>query len=620
MTAEARHPFSVRLPGPPVAAVRLPSAESLGIALLREGVIEPHQMVAALSVQSQRKGYLADILLARGLIEPTLLYDLIARHWSCGFADLAAAPAAPDLLMRFGVARCLSLGLIPWCQAGGATVIATAYPEDFARNLAALTAVFGPVLLAVAPMSQIEAAVLAACGPDLARRAEEKVASDQSCRGLRFGDLHFPLLLAMVPLITLAVLWPIALLIMATALAALLALANTGLKLAAWRVAGAAKPEPPGFQLARLPKVSVMVALYKESRILPRMVQRLSLLEYPRDLLEVILVVEADDHGLRAALAKTELPGWMRVVVVPDGPIKTKPRALNYALDHCRGSLIGIYDAEDAPAPDQLRKMAHHFHRAGPEVACLQGVLDYYNPRSNWLARCFTIEYASWYRMFLPGIARLGLAVPLGGTTLFFRREALEKLGGWDAHNVTEDADLGMRLARHGYRTDLFDSVTMEEANCRALPWVKQRSRWIKGYMLTWATHMRDPSLLWHQLGPKRFAGLQLQLIGSVLQALLAPLLWSLWIVPFGLPHPFVTALSPSVFTAFYTTSLVVEAITVSFSIAALARTSHRLSPLWVPTLMFYYPLATFAAYKALWEILAKPFYWDKTSHGLFDG
>ena len=619
MTAETHHRFSTFHPGPPVEPAHLPSAESLGIALLRDGVIEPHQMVAALSAQSRRNGHLADILLSRGLIEEAALYRMIAQQWSCGFADLVATPADPDLLMRFGTERCLSLGLIPWCQAGGATVIVTAYPEDFNRDLSTLTAVFGLVLMAVAPMPQIEAALLTVCGPALARRAEEKVGADQSCRGFRFGNLHFPLLVVSVPLIVMAILWPLTLLLAATALAALLSLANTCLKLAAWRSGGPAPAAQPTFRLARLPKVSVMVALYKETRILPRMVQRLSRLDYPRDLLDVILVVEADDHGLRAALAKTDLPGWMRVVVVPDGPIKTKPRALNHALDHCRGSLIGIYDAEDAPAPDQLRKMVHHFHLAAPEVACLQGVLDYYNPRSNWLARCFTIEYASWFRLFLPGIARLGLAVPLGGTTLFFRREVLEKLGGWDAHNVTEDADLGMRLARHGYRTELLDSVTMEEANCRALPWVKQRSRWIKGYMLTWATHMRDPSLLLRQLGPKRFAGFQLQLLGSVLQALLAPFLWSLWIVPLGLAHPFVAALSPAAFTGFYTTSLAVEAITISFSISALARTEHRLNPLWVPSLMFYYPLATFAAYKALWEVLTKPFYWDKTSHGLFD-
>ena len=142
-------------------------------------------------------------------------------------------------------------------------------------------------------------------------------------------------------------------------------------------------------------------------------------------------------------------------------------------------------------------------------MVCLQGILDYYNPRTNWLARCFTIEYAAWFRAMLPGLARLGFGVPLGGTTLFFRRDKLEELGGWDAHNVTEDADLGLRLARHGYKTELIDTVTQEEANCRALPWVKQRSRWLKGYAMTWAVHMRDPRRLWRELGPRGFIGVQ---------------------------------------------------------------------------------------------------------------
>ena len=260
--------------------------------------------------------------------------------------------------------------------------------------------------------------------------------------------------------------------------------------------------------------------------------------DYPADLLDVILVVEADDQITRDALARSELPLWMRVITVPNGSVKTKPRALNHALDYARGAIVGIYDAEDAPDPDQLQKVVAQFQRSGPEVACLQGVLDYYNPHTNWLSRCFTIEYAGWFRLILPGIARMGLVVPLGGTTLFFRRSVLEELGAWDAHNVTEDADLGLRLARHGYRTDLVATTTHEEANCRTVPWIKQRSRWIKGYMMTWAVHMRRPGLLWRQLGPWRFVGVQVLFLGTIAQFLLAPVLWSLALVPLGVAHP----------------------------------------------------------------------------------
>ena len=183
---------------------------------------------------------------------------------------------------------------------------------------------------------------------------------------------------------------------------------------------------------------------------------------------------------------------------------------MNYALDFCRGTIIGVWDAEDAPEPDQIEKVAARFNEAAPNVVCLQGMLDYYNARQNWISRCFTIEYATWWRVVLPGMARLGFVIPLGGTTLFFRRKALEKLGRWDAHNVTEDADLGVRLARHGYVTELIPTVTYEEANCRPWRWVRQRSRWLKGFMITYIVHMRDPAQLLRDLGFKRFMGLQM--------------------------------------------------------------------------------------------------------------
>ena len=197
----------------------------------------------------------------------------------------------------------------------------------------------------------------------------------------------------------------------------------------------------------RLPVVTLLVPLYKEREIAGHLLRRLSAIDYPAPLLDVILLLEADDHLTRETLAAANLPRWMRAITVPKGTIKTKPRALNYGLNFARGRIIGIYDAEDAPAPDQIRKIVARFAARDPEVACLQGILDYYNSRANWLARCFTLEYAAWFRVVLPGMARLGLTIPLGGTTVFFLRSVLEEIGGWDAHNVTEDADLGLRLA-----------------------------------------------------------------------------------------------------------------------------------------------------------------------------
>jgi glycosyltransferase XagB len=309
----------------------------------------------------------------------------------------------------------------------------------------------------------------------------------------------------------------------------------------------------------------------------------------------------------------------MRVVVAPEGRVKTKPRALNFALDFCRGSIVGVYDAEDAPEPDQIARVVDGFAKADAKTVCLQGALDFYNPGTNWLARAFTLEYASWFRAMLPGLDRLRLPLPLGGTTLFFRRAALETLGGWDACNVTEDADLGLRLTRAGYRTAILPTTTMEEANCRALPWVKQRSRWVKGYMMTYLTHMRRPVSLWRDLGAKGFVGMQVLFAGSILQGLLAPLLWSWWLVTLGLHHPLQSMVPAPLMTACMVLFVAAEVANFALGWVGLHRSGHKISPLWLLTLPAYFPLQTFAAWKALWELLHRPFYWDKTVHGLYD-
>lgn len=289
---------------------------------------------------------------------------------------------------------------------------------------------------------------------------------------------------------------------------------------------------------------------------------------------------------------------------------------MNYALRFARGSYVGIYDAEDAPAPDQIERMVDHFHHAPETVGCVQGVLDFYNPRANWLSRCFAIEYASWFRVLLPGLARIGFAVPLGGTTVFFRRKALEVTGGWDAHNVTEDADLGIRLARYGFRTELFASVTREEANNRFWPWIKQRSRWLKGYGLTWWVHSRNPVQLYRDVGAKKFLGVQLLFLTTLVQFALAPVLWSFWLIVAGLPHPLDPYLDRDITVAFTAMFLSAEAIGIFVGLAAVARTPHARLFAWVPTLFAYFPLGTLAIYKAFWEMITNPFYWDKTQHG----
>ena len=615
-----QQPLRPLRPAPAPSPQQNPTTESLALRLLRDGVVSAADMVTALALNSERRGKLTDILLARGMVGERALYTVLAGYWGLRLVDPTRTLPDPRLIDRYGAQHSMADGVLPFGDAGGATIILASDPEIFAQNRTKLTATFGPVLMALAPHSQIEAALLALRGASLAHRAENRVPDAESCRNWRLGNIGPRMTLAMAAFGLWLYCAPGGVLMALSLWAIITLLFASALKLAAGIATLRDTPaEPPAPIIARLPIVSVIVALYREGDIAGRLIKRLEKLDYPRELLDVVLAVEGDDTVTFKALARANLPTWMRVVTVPDGQLRTKPRALNVALDHCRGSIVGVYDAEDAPDPDQIRKVVTRFHMRGPDVACLQGILDFYNPHTNWLSRCFTIEYATWFRLMLPGLQRLGVAIPLGGTTLFFRRDVLEKLGGWDAHNVTEDADLGIRLARHGYRTELIETTTGEEANCRSLPWVKQRSRWLKGYMVTYGVHMRDPALLWRQLGPRKFAGFQVLFLCTLSQALLVPVLWSFWALPLGLHHPIVDVLPSSLIYGIFWLFLATEAVTISMGMFALRRTKHKLSLLWVPTLHVYYPLAALASYKALLELITKPFYWDKTSHGIFD-
>ena len=622
MTDQFFRPFDDRSKPLLLVAATQPKATTDGLALrlMRDGVVSAADMVTALALHAERQGKLTDILLARGMADEQALYASLASHWGLRLVDPTKQLPDPRLIDHYGAQYCIADGILPFGDAGGATVILAADPDDFARHKVKLTSTFGPVLMALASPGQIEAALLHLRGPSLAKRAESRVPDAESCRHWRLANIGPRMTLSMAALGVWLWAAPRTVLMVISLWAILTLLFSTALKVAAAIAAlRPARTEPPAPIIARLPIVSIIVALYREGDIAGRLVKRLEKLDYPRELLDVVLAVEADDTVTFKALARANLPGWMRVITVPDGQLRTKPRALNVALDHCRGSIVGVYDAEDAPDPDQIRKVVTRFHMRGPDVACLQGILDFYNPHTNWLSRCFTIEYATWFRLMLPGLQRLGVAIPLGGTTLFFRRDVLEKLGGWDAHNVTEDADLGIRLARHGYRTELIETTTGEEANCRPLPWIKQRSRWIKGYMVTYAVHMRDPVLLWRQLGAVKFAGFQVLFLGTISQVLLVPVLWSFWALPFGLHHPVGDLLPSGTTHAIAWLFLSTEVITIATGMIGLRRSKHKLSLLWVPTLQIYYPLAALASYKALLEVITKPFYWDKTSHGIFD-
>ncbi|RCW84809.1 glycosyltransferase family 2 protein [Paracoccus lutimaris] len=627
-------PAAVPAAAPPVAAkpVQPRSLRPLGQILIEDGAVDPHNLMKALVMRQRQSARLEEILLTKGWVQEAALTRALSRQWRTSIVDLAALPADPRLIDALGADLCLAEGIVPWRRVGGVTFVATARPEAFDALRPHLPESFGPVRMLLCSETAAREAILAQRRTALIRQAEMRVAPQESCRTRnerRTARIAVLLMAGAVLGLAFAPLMVVALL---TLWAVLALIASTTLKLFSFRAilrqharqsmqdlavaqGHATRPE----MTAPLPVISVMVPLFAEADIADKLIGRLACLDYPRELMDILLVAEETDRVTCQALEDAALPRWMRVVKVPDGPIRTKPRALNYALNFCRGSIIGIWDAEDRPEPDQLHKVARGFHFAAPDVACLQGVLDYYNPRSNWLARAFTIEYASWFRGTLAGAAALDLVVPLGGTTLFFRRDLLEKVGGWDAWNVTEDADLGVRLTRRGYRTQMLDTVTHEEANCRLVPWVKQRSRWLKGFAMTWGVHMRDPVALWRDLGARRFIALQVQLFAAVSQYLLAPVLWSFWLLSFGLPHPLQGMLGGPATACLFGLFMLSELLNISIGLWAVRGSRHRHLLPWVPTMHLYFPLGCLAAWKAIYEVVVKPFYWDKTQHGVFD-
>ncbi len=367
-----------------------------------------------------------------------------------------------------------------------------------------------------------------------------------------------------------------------------------------------------------LPVYTILVPLYDEAKVVADLLGAIDKLDYPRSKLDVILLLEEDDLDTLRAVEGVQLGRHIRTLVVPDGRPKGKPRACNYGLLYSLGEYVVIYDAEDRPEPDQLKKVIVAFREAGPTTGCVQAKLNYYNREQNLLTRWFTAEYSTWFDLYLPGLTSTGSPVPLGGTSNHFRVADLRQLGAWDPFNVTEDADLGLRLARAGFATEIINSTTYEEANSHLGNWIRQRSRWLKGYMQTWLVCMRDPWELFQQLRPIGFLSFQVMVLGTILTCFASPLLWilllagvfnrSLWI-EIVFPPPVVYASSIAFFGGnfFYLFSTMA---------GCFARGYYEdvkyalLSPA-------YWMLMSIAAWKAAYQLVRRPHYWEKTRHGL---
>lgn len=393
-----------------------------------------------------------------------------------------------------------------------------------------------------------------------------------------------------------------------------------GLRLIGSIVGAPPQPKRPRPSDAELPVYTLIIALYREASSVAPLMHAIDQLDYPREKLDVILVTEADDRATRAAIARLGPLPHLQMLVAPRVGPQTKPKALNYALNFARGRYIAVFDAEDRPEAGQLRAALAAFAAHGPDVACVQASLCIDNAAESLLSRMFAAEYAGQFDVVLPGLAALRLPLPLGGSSNHFCGDALRRIGGWDAYNVTEDADLGVRLARFGYRTTTFAATTYEEAPIHFDAWLRQRTRWMKGYMQTWSTHMRRPRQLWRDAGLRGVVTINAIIGGSVLTALAYPTLLCellVWLLSGGITGTWSGFLADR-WTPLHLTAIAAGYLSaIAIGTVGLAR-RRQLRHAWILLLAPVYWMAlSLAAWRALWQLLRDPYRWEKTAHGM---
>jgi glycosyltransferase XagB len=372
---------------------------------------------------------------------------------------------------------------------------------------------------------------------------------------------------------------------------------------------------------ADLPFYTVLLPVYDEPAIVQNLINGVGKLDYPPDKLDVLLLIEEDDLATQAAVAAVPLQS-VRIVIVPHSLPKTKPKACNYgmSLPDLRGEIMTIYDAEDIPDPLQLRKAVVAFRNASEDVGCVQCRLGYFNETQNLLTRWFSLEYEQWFSVVLPAVEKADCVVPLGGTSNHMPTAVWREVGGWDEFNVTEDADLGVRLARSGYRTVVLDSVTLEEANSDIVNWIRQRSRWYKGYLQTMMVHLRHPLQLRREIGTKAVLRLVNMTGGIPLTNVFNLVFWFAlvcWIT--GRPQ-LVEFLFPP--TTYYLSLLLVLVFFPASAFVGLILAHSLGKPhLWWAALLMplYWILQSVAAVKAFYQLVFRPSFWEKTVHGLTD-
>lgn len=610
-------------------AARLPGdALALAVAecLVGRGELQLLDLARAARDSASWGHDLRQVLIAGNYVRPLQYYRALAEIYDLPFVNLQQQPSDPALIHPEDRSDYTALNITPWRSEGGITLIATTGidAESHAWAERRFGTAYAFVITAPFDILWHTQAVFRERDSHAAREALYEWKPEHSAKYTVTKAQKRTVLVTLAVIVLSLIIAPLPTAIVLMALATVLYTMTFLLKFiltvvgSSRRVDMVISDEAVASLSDRdLPVYSVLVPMYREARVLPLLAKALRGLDYPASKVEIKLVLEEDDQETIDAAKALNLPGNFEIIRVPASQPKTKPKACNYALQFCRGEFLTIYDAEDQPEADQLKKAVLAFRTSSDRLACVQARLNYFNRSENWLTKMFTLEYSQWFDFMLPGLDYLKVPIPLGGTSNHFRLSALRHVNGWDPYNVTEDADLGVRLAQEGYTVGVINSTTYEEANGVLPSWIKQRSRWIKGYMQTWLVHMRHPVHLFRSIGPLGFFSFHFFIGTPAFTVLLNPILWAVTLLmfvarlePFGFlfPEPFGTM---AIF------NLVVSNLFLIYFgiVAALKRRYFDLVPAGV-TLPLYWVLHSIAGYKAFWQLVHNPHYWEKTEHG----
>jgi cellulose synthase/poly-beta-1,6-N-acetylglucosamine synthase-like glycosyltransferase len=601
---------------------------NLGTYLLLEGLITGEQLNLALDLALRTGVRIGRALVSRRSITSHQLYQFIARQSGLPFLDLGKADVDENIARRIPADIARKHGILPIREDGGAIQVATTDPLDESALALAGTILQQPVRPVVVTDIDLDTALerlyssnyLAKSVSELLERAPE----DSAFRVLSRGQIGFLILFLLISAVWLFF-GGTSYFIFINVLATSFYLAFSAYKL--YLIYGAlnkdlevpvTQEEMDNLDESQLPIYTILIPVYREADMLPELLDAVERLDYPMTKMDIKILMEEDDQETIQAFHDWNPPPHFQGIVVPPGQPKTKPKACNYGLIHARGEYVVIFDAEDLPDPDQLKKAAIAFTKVDQDVVCLQSRLNYYNRDQNLLTRWFTIEYSMWFDLFLPGLVASGAPVPLGGTSNHFRRDALVEIGAWDPYNVTEDADLGIRLYKRGYKTFIIQSTTYEEANSKLDNWIRQRSRWIKGYIQTWLVHMRNPARLIKEIGWKAFMGFQFVVGGTFFSALLNPVYWVFTTIWYLYHWRFIQEIFPSVI--FYLGAVCLFFGNFAFTyvnVAGALRRNYYGMVKYALVSPFYWALASIAAWRGFLQLFRNPYYWEKTIHGL---